>query len=111
MQSTFPKVCGFFQQDNDPKHRAYIIRDWLHTNGITVLDWPPYSPDLNPIENLWAVLKVKISARQPTTTAQLAHYIKEEWFSLPVSLCVRLVQSMPHRCEKLLQYRGYITKY
>ena len=42
-----------FQQDNAPTHKAPIIRNFFGENEWEVLDWPPYSPDLNIIENLW----------------------------------------------------------
>jgi hypothetical protein len=44
-------------QDNALIHKAVIIRDFLEGNSIPKLEWPPYSPDLNPIEIVWAWLK------------------------------------------------------
>ena len=43
-----------FQQDNDPKHTAYIVKHWIIYNVPHILETPPRSPDINPIEHLWA---------------------------------------------------------
>ena len=48
-----------FQQDNAPCHKAKLTKEFLQNNGIQVMEWPPYFPD--PIENLWATLKQKLS--------------------------------------------------
>jgi transposase len=49
-----------FIYNNAPIHIAHIIREWLEEERIDVIEWPPYSPDLNSIENLWALLKAEI---------------------------------------------------
>jgi DDE superfamily endonuclease len=53
-----------FQEDNDPKHTSKLCQDYLHSKKINRMNWPAQSPDLNPIENLWAILNSKASERR-----------------------------------------------
>ena len=49
--------CLTFMQDNTPIHKAKKVMKWFDETGIVVTDWPPYSPNLNPIKHLWYQLK------------------------------------------------------
>uniref|UniRef100_A0AAZ3SWJ7 Tc1-like transposase DDE domain-containing protein n=1 Tax=Oncorhynchus tshawytscha TaxID=74940 RepID=A0AAZ3SWJ7_ONCTS len=52
---------------------------WIKDNKVKVLEWPSQSPNLNPIENLWAELKKRVRARRPTNLTQLHQLCQEEW--------------------------------
>ncbi len=71
-----------FQQDLAPAHTAKGTKSWFNDHGVTVLDWPANSPDLNPVENLWAIVKRKMRDTRPNNTDDLKTAIKETWASL-----------------------------
>lgn len=70
-------VSPILMEDNACVHTARMSREARIAAGITRLDWPPYSPDLNPIENIWAIIKQHIASRMPRTDEELRDYIEE----------------------------------
>ncbi len=84
-----------FQQDLAPAHTAKGTKSWFNDHGVTVLDWPANSPDLNPIENLWGIVKRKMRDTRPNNADELKATVKETWASIPPQQCHKLITSMP----------------
>ncbi len=100
-----------FQQDLAPAHTAKGTKSWFNDHGVTVLDWPANSPDLNPIENLWGIVNRKMRDTRPNNADELKATVKETWASIPPQQCHKLITSMPRRIEAVIKAKGAPTKY
>ena len=83
-----------FQQDNASCHVSKDAKAYFSRKNINILDWPANSPDLNPIENLWAILKYNVAKRTPINKKQLISFILEEWDKIPMQIIHNLFDSM-----------------
>ena len=111
---------SIFMHDNAPVHTARIVRELLQELGVEVMVWPPYSPDLNPIENLWALMKHEIYQLYPhlehapdnqDTLDNLILAAKEAWDNIRPQVLVKLSTTMPHRVVAVIEADGWYTKY
>ncbi len=74
----FKDADFIFQQDLAPVHTAKSTKSWLNDHGVGVLDWPANSPDLNPIENLWGIVKRKMRSKIPKNADKLKASVKKK---------------------------------
>ena len=107
----FPSGQWWFQQDNAPQHTSIAARRWFHTHGVDCIDFPPLSPDLNPIENLWADVKQRLEARRSRTIQELEQHLKVVWESTSTTLLASLVHSMPARLAYVRANHGHKAPY
>lgn len=106
-----PNTAWWFLQDNDPKHKSKLVQAWIHNKGIQCIDFPPYSPDCNPIENLWHDLKGRVEKHNATNIQELEQHIVSEWKETNKYFLNRLSNSMPDRCQAVIDNEGHLTKY
>ncbi len=107
----FKDADFIFQQDVAPAHTAKRTKRWLNDHGVGVLDWPANSPDLNPIENIWGIVKRKMRNKRPKNVDELKATIKEIWASISPLQCHKLITSMPRRIEAVIKAKGAPIKY
>lgn len=99
---------AILMEDGAPIHRSNAPKFWREENGLDKLDWPANSPDLNPIENVWFVLKDRVQHRRerPRTDEQMNGALQEEWETISSDFLQKLVQSMPARIAAVIEARG-----
>ncbi|KAG5826458.1 hypothetical protein H9Q74_003441 [Fusarium xylarioides] len=116
----FLRAGDIFMHDNASVHTARIVKALLEELQVELMTWPPYSPDLNPIENLWALMKAEIYRLHPelthaedtvATQHALVLAAMEAWDSLKDTILKNLCDTMPNRVAAVIAAEGWYTKY
>ena len=109
----FGEIPCVFMHDGAPCHKAKKVTKFLSDLDLSVLPWPGNSPDMNPIENLWSIVKKKIRKTNITTKTQLIETLINIWHHDEeiTKNCQTLIESMPKRLKMLIGNKGMHTKY
>ena len=109
----FPNGECIFMHDGAPCHRSKMVKQYLMEKNVTVLDWPGNSPDMNPIENIWGIMKQKLARETITSKQELISRILHRWFRDPAifEVLVRVTESMPQRMKAVIDSNGGHTKF
>lgn len=86
----------YWQQDNAPSHASAFTKGVIRIGGLRVIEWPPYSPDLNPIETIWDDMKDYIQLHYPqvhSSYKRLREAIQEAWESITTERIRELVHA------------------
>ena len=98
--------------DNDPgRHKSQVLRTWMHNNYVRPLEFPPYSPDLNPIENMWREMELRMASQPAATKEELEKLVAETWAAIEPDYCSKLALSMPKRIAQVIARGGAYTDY
>uniref|UniRef100_A0A9J8AJZ0 Tc1-like transposase DDE domain-containing protein n=1 Tax=Cyprinus carpio carpio TaxID=630221 RepID=A0A9J8AJZ0_CYPCA len=109
-QQQFGEEQCIFQHDGALCYKAKVITKWLGDQNV-LGPWPGNSPDLNPIENLWSILKRRVDKQKPTNSDKLQEVIMKEWVAISQDLAQKLIESMPSRIAEVLKKKGQHCKY
>jgi len=101
----------YFQQDNDPKHTSKLAKEYFVENNIKLMPWPAQSPDMNPIENLWGLVKTRVAELQPKNISELRSAIVNSWNEITPELACKLVRSVKKRAIALYDAKGNHINY
>ena len=87
------------QMDNDPKHTVKATKTFFKTKKWNVMQWPSQSPDLNPIEHAFQLLKTKLKGKCPKNKQELKTVAGKAWQSITRDETQLLVMSMRSRLQ------------
>jgi DDE superfamily endonuclease len=117
-ESLIPSITQYFdngdfifQQDGASCHTSKFTKTWMMKNNMSFWTWPSGSPDLSPIENVWAIMKKELRKKRPKNKIDLKNKILAIWNSFPIDKCQDLYNSMNRRMEDVIKAKGDVTRF
>ena len=98
-------------QDGAKCHTAFSTLDYLNDYCNVFPNWPPNSPDLNPIDNLWSIIKRRVEDVQPQSIDDLITLTFQTWDSISMNEIHNLIDSVPNRLQECIRKNGMQTGY
>ena len=110
---TLEKGITMWQDDGARYHTAKAVQKWELEMLMERMGWPAQSPDLNPIEHVWALMKHRISKRRHriNSAEELATIMQEEWDKITPADYSNIIRSMQRRLKEVIKAKGGSTKY
>uniref|UniRef100_A0AC35TPM9 DDE_3 domain-containing protein n=1 Tax=Rhabditophanes sp. KR3021 TaxID=114890 RepID=A0AC35TPM9_9BILA len=111
-RQVFGKDYWMFQQDSAPSHKSHLAQNYCRDNFpdfIALEEWPPYSPDLNPMDySIWSILETKACAKPHANLASLKKALKKAWHDLPMKIVKKTCMSITGRLDRCIETEGGI---
>jgi hypothetical protein len=102
----------FLMEDSAPVHRSRLPQLWKEAHHMKCLNWLPNSPDLNPIENLWRIIKDHVQNQtRPRNREEMAAAIEKAWEEVSRHTLDVLISTMPHRMRVVIHAKGGSTRW
>ena len=100
-------------QDSSPVHKANNTTRWFEDKNLRdrIIPWPARSPDLNPIKNIWNLMKLQVYRNKPNNVTELKECILNAWINISSDTTIKLVESMPRRIRSVLNRKGNPIQY
>ena len=104
----------WLQQDGATPHTAEITQEYLREEKFLFIpkeDWPPNSPDLSPIEDVWGVMDHRLKIARPKTLGELKEIVTQIWDGIAPAVCQKMIDSIPSRLAEVRRRGGAYTKH
>ena len=88
-----------------------MAQQFLSKEAPEVIEWPSNSPDVNPVENLWSIIKRRVEKRKPTNHQELDMFLHEVWEKTDMIVLSHLANSMESRCLALIESKDERINY
>ncbi|KAJ3426174.1 transposable element-related [Anaeramoeba flamelloides] len=106
MDKEYGQWNWLLMQDGAPAHTSNSTKEYLSNKCLVLKNWPPNSPDLNPIENLWGIMGKRISKESPNTERKLEIIVRKVWKNIEWEVIENLINSMEKRLRLVVQLNG-----